>query len=208
LYELKSKMTAISEAKALGGTGAILVLLTGVPSVGWLLGIAGFVMILLAVKNISQVVSDKTIYSNMLKAVILGIGAIGVGTVTVVGAIYHVLGMGSFVGSKFMLPSSLPVGDWIGLAIAVAGGLLAVWALLVASAVFVRKSYKSMATTLGVKTFETAGFLYLIGAATAIIGVGLLIILVAEILLAVSFFSIQEQRVPSENQVQTVVTSS
>ena len=208
MYELKSKMTAISEAKALGGIGAILVLLTGVPSVGWLLGIAGFVMILLAVKNISQVVSDKTIYSNMLKAVILGIGAIGVGTVTVVGAIYHVLGMGSFVGSKFMLPSSLPVGDWIGLAITVAGGLLAVWALLVASAVFVRKSYKSMATTLGVKTFETAGFLYLIGAATAIIGVGLLIILVAEILLAVSFFSIQEQRVPSENQVQTVVTSS
>ena len=33
-------------------------------------------MILLVVKNISQVVNDKAIYSNMLKAVILGIGDI------------------------------------------------------------------------------------------------------------------------------------
>ena len=200
-------MTSISDAKVLGGIGAILVLLAGIPSIGWVLGIAGFVMILLAVKNISQLVGDGSIYSSMTKAVILGIGAIGVATVTVLGAVFRVLGMGSFVGWKFIAPSNLPVGDWIGLAIAVAGGLIAVWALLVASAVFVRKSYRSIASSTGVKTFETAGLLYLIGAATAIVGVGLIIILVAEILLAVAFFSIQEQRVPGKSEAQTVVTS-
>ena len=52
----------------------------------------------------------KKFYNNMRTAVILAIGAIVVGTVTVIGAVYHVLGMGSFVGSKFVLASSIT--DW------------------------------------------------------------------------------------------------
>src|SRR5579871_4394696 len=127
-------MSSISDAKVLGGIGAILVLLAAVPNIGWLFGIAGFVMILLAIRNISRDVGDNKIYNNMLTAVILGIGAIAVGTVTVVGAIVRVLGMGSFVGGRFVLPPHIVVGDWIGLAVAVVGGLLAVWALLVTSA--------------------------------------------------------------------------
>ena len=123
---VKKKMASLSDAKVLGGIGSILVLFTAVPNVGWILGIAGFVMILVAVNNISQVVKDKKIYNNMRTAIILTIGAIAVGTVTVVGAVYHVLGMGSFVGSKFVLASNVTVGDWVGLAIAIIGGLLAV----------------------------------------------------------------------------------
>jgi uncharacterized membrane protein len=41
--------------------------------------------------------------------------------------------------------------------------------------------------------FSTAGLLYLIGAATAIIGVGFLVLLVAQILTAVAFLSIPER---------------
>ena len=108
-------MSSLSDAKVTGGIGSILVLLTAVPSVGWVLGIAGFVMILIAVNNISQVVNEKKIYNNMRTAVVLAIGAIAVGTVTVVGAVYHLLGMGSFVGSKFVLASNVTTGDWIGL---------------------------------------------------------------------------------------------
>jgi uncharacterized membrane protein len=201
--------SSLSDAKVLGGIGSVLVLFTAVPNVGWLLGIAGLVMTLLAIKNVSRAINEKGIYSNMLNAVILAIGAIGVGTVTLVGAFYRVLGMGSFVGTKFVLAPSIPVGDWIGLAIAVVGGLLAVWAILVTSAVFLRRSYNLMASRLNVKMFGTAGLLYLIGAATAVIGVGFLLIFVAEILLAVSFFSIQEQqRVPEATQTQTISAKS
>jgi uncharacterized membrane protein len=202
-------MASLSDAKVLGGIGSILVLFTVVPSVGWLLGIAGFIMILVAVKNISQAINDKKIYKDMLTAVVLAIGAIAVGTVTVVGAVYHVLGMGSFVGSKFVLASNVTVGDWIGLAVAIIAGLLAVEAFLVASAVFVRRSYNSMASKLNVSMFKTAGLLYLIGGATAVVGIGFLLIFVAEILLAVSFFSISEQpTVPEASQVQTITATS
>src|SRR5579862_267517 len=170
-------MASLSDAKVLGGIGAILILLTALPSIGWLLGIAGFVMVLLAVSNISQIVNDKKIYDNMRTAVILAVGAIAVGTVTVAGAVYHVLGTGSFIGSKFVLSTTITPSDWLGVAVIIIGGLLGVEAFLVASAVFVRRSFNSIGSKLSIKTFETAGLLYLIGAATAIVGIGFILIL-------------------------------
>lgn len=202
-------MATLSQGKTLGGVGAILVLFTAIPSVGWILGIAGFVMILMAVNYISQAVSDRKIYNNMILSVLLAIGAIGVGTVTVIGTVFHVLGMGTFVGSNFVLNPNIAVGNWLGLAGAVIAGLAVVWALLIASAVFFRRSLNSISQRVNVKMFETTGLLYLIGAATAIIAVGFLLILVAEILLAVSFFSIDEhQKVQGPTQAQTLPASS
>jgi uncharacterized membrane protein len=184
-------MGSLAEAKTLGGVGSILVLFTAIPSVGWLLGIVGFVMTLIAIKYISESVHDNKIYTNMIVSIILAIGALAVGTVTVIGTVFRVLGMGTFVGPNFVLAPSIPVGDWIGLAAAVIVGLAVVWGLLIASAVFLRRSFNSIASRLNIKMFETAGLIYLIGAATAIIGIGFVFLLIAEILLAVAFFSIQ-----------------
>jgi hypothetical protein len=52
-------MASLSQAKTYGGIGSLLVLLSPVPSVGWILAIAGFVLTLIAVKNISDVVKDS-----------------------------------------------------------------------------------------------------------------------------------------------------
>jgi uncharacterized membrane protein len=51
--------------------------------------------------------------------------------------------------------------------------------------------------------FQTTGLLYLIGAALTIILVGFLILLIAEILQIVAFFSIPEQLPPSMPPQQT-----
>jgi uncharacterized membrane protein len=196
-------MSSLSNAKLLGGIGSILVLLTAVPNVGWLFGIAGLVMILLAIRDISRVVGEKNIFSNMRNAIVLTVGAIAVGTVTVIGTIYRVLSLGSFEGTRFVLASNITPSEWFSLAIIAIGGLLAVWGLLVGSAFFVRRSLGLVGSKLNVKRFETAGLLYLIGAATAVIGVGFVIIFVAEIMLAISFFSIEENQ-SAPPQMQTV----
>ena len=201
-------MGTLSQAKTLGGVGAILVLLTAIPSVGWILGIAGFVMILVGVSYISQAVGDRKIYNNMIISVLLAIAAVAVGTVTVIGTVFRVLGMGTFVGPDFVLSPNIAVGDWIGLAGAVIAGLVVVWGLLIASAVFLRNSFNSISHRLNINMFSIAGLLYLIGAATAIIGVGFLLIFVAEILLAVSFFSIgEEQKIPGPSQAHGIPAS-
>jgi uncharacterized membrane protein len=195
-------MASLSDAKTLGGIGSILVLLTIVPAAGPILGIVGFVLVLIAVKYISDAVADSQIFQNMLISVIFSIGAVAVGAVTVVGTVLRVMGMGTYVGSSFELSKNIPVGDWMGLAAGVLAGLAVVWALLIVSAVFLRRSYGTVATKLNDNKFSTAGLLYLIGAATAIIGVGFILIFVAQIYLAVAFFSIPEK----VSQTQTSTT--
>lgn len=185
-------MTRLSDAKIMGGIGSILVLLTAVPTVGWLLAIAGFILILIAIKKISTAVGDATIYSNMILSVVLAIASLVVAAVTVIAGVLKLLGMGSFVNSTFMLNPNLQPGDWIGFALAVLPGLIAVWVLIIVSAIFLRRSFVSISDKLGVHLFGTAALIFLIGAITVIIGIGFLLILVAEIIFAVAFFSIPE----------------
>ncbi len=189
-------MASISNAKTLGGVGAILVLLAPAPSVGWILGIAGFILLLIAVKNISDLLEDTSIFNNMLVAIVLGIVGIIVGSLVVAGSFYRFLGQNNLTPNSFgpnFNPSTVPTGDWVALILTALAGLAVIWILLIVSAAYVRRSYTTIATKLNVHAFATAGLLYLIGAATTIILVGFLLIFVAEIMLAVAFFSIDER---------------
>jgi uncharacterized membrane protein len=193
-------MASLSQAKTLGAVGSILVLLTAVPTAGSLLGIVGFVMMLLAIKDISEVVGDRSIFNNMLVAVGLAIVAIVVGTLVVVGSVLRFVGLKALnIGPNFN-PSTVPTGDWVGLVGSILLGLAVVWVIMLVSAVYVRRTYQSMASKLGVANFGTAGLLYLIGAATTIILVGFVLLLVAQVMVMVAFFSIEETQPPLAGQ--------
>jgi uncharacterized membrane protein len=186
-------MASLSQAKTLGGVGSILVLLGAVPNVGFVLAIVGFILILVAVKNVSETVSEPTIFNDMIIAVVLVIVGLVVFGVIVVTAFLAFFNFGSF---GTITPGTVPPGflGAIGLLIV---GLVVVWVFYLVSAIFIRKSYDRIGTRLNVNMFQTTGLLYLIGAALTIVLVGLLIILIAEILQIVSFFSIPEQLPPS-----------
>jgi uncharacterized membrane protein len=213
-------MVSLSDARILGGIGSILIVLTVVPNIGWLFGIAGFVMVLLAVSNISKAVNDRAMYKDMLTALVIAVGAIAVAAITVVGVAYQAFGTSFFAAHSpatsvfggnatsawhsgvgpFSLSHFAPAAlnyvvpaNWLVLALTALGGILVAWALFVVSAVFVRRSYNAMAARLGVERFRTAGLLFLIGAGTAVIGVGLVLIFIAEILFAISYFSLPDR---------------
>lgn len=196
------RMPSLSQAKTLGEVGAILVLLTAVPSVGALLGIIGFILLLVAIRDISEILSDRAIFRNMLIAVGLAIVAIVIGVLVVVGSVLRFVGLNSLnVGPNFN-PSTVPTGDWLALIGSILIGLAVVWVVMLVSSVYVRRSYSEMAKGLKVGTFDTAGLLYLIGAATTIILVGFVLLLVAQVLVVVAFFSIQEGVVGTAGQHQ------
>ncbi len=193
-------MSSLSRAKSLGEVGSIFVLLTAMPSIGAVLGIVGFVLMLVAIKDISEAVGDRSIYSNMLLAVGLAIAGIVVGTLVVVGSVLRFVGLNSLnVGPDFN-PSTVPAGDWISLAGSILIGLAVVWLLMLFSSIYVRRSYGAIASKLNVSMFGTAGLVYLIGAATTIVLVGFVLLFVAQILLVVAFFSINEKPTPSASQ--------
>lgn len=188
-------MTAISEAKAMGGIGAILVILTVIPQIGWIVGVIGFVLILIATSQISRLVKDRAIFSDMLYSVVLSIVAVIVVGIAVVVAFFRVIGLGTFTGQGFVMNPNVTPGDYLAFFVALVPALVAVWVLVILSAVFLRRSLTAMGNRLNVGLFGTTGLLYFIGALTVIIGIGFLLIFIAEILLAISFFSINEQMV-------------
>ena len=166
---------------------------------GFVLAIVGFILILVAVKNVSESVNEPGIFNDMIIAVVLSIVGLVVFGVIVIVAFFSFLNFRQF-GTP--TPGMVPPGilGAIGLLIV---GLVVVWVFYLVSAIFLRRSYERIGMRLNVNMFQTTGLLYLIGAALTIILVGFLILLIAEILQIVAFFSIPEQLPPSMPPQQT-----
>jgi uncharacterized membrane protein len=191
----------------MGGVGSILVLLSFVPFVGFIFGLAGLVMVLLAVKQISEAVKDREIFRNVLMAVILQIVGSAISVFVVIGSFF------AFVGSQVMMAPFGPSFDGFGgpgilgagAVMAVLGsllaGLIAMWIILIIAARFLRKGYERIADKTGTETFRSVGRWYYYGAWLMIILVGFVLILIAWILQIVAFFSLPESP-PSQPTIQ------
>jgi uncharacterized membrane protein len=195
----------------MGGVGSILVLLSFVPYVGFVFGLAGLIMVLLAVKRISEAVKDREIFHNVLMAVILQIVGSAISVFVAIGSFF------AFVGSQVGMTPFRPSFDGFGgsgifgagAVIAVLGslvaGLVAMWVILIIAARFLRKGYEGIAAKTGTETFRSVGRWYYYGAWLAIVLVGFVLILIAAILQIVAFFSLPESP-PSQPapQVQAI----
>jgi uncharacterized membrane protein len=164
----------LEEAKTLGGVGSILELIPGV-------SIVGYILTLFAVKKISDALNDKSIFDNMLLAVVTGI-------VAVVSLVF--LAFTGAVFAVFTLGASL---------LFVFAGLAVAWVMFIVSSLYLRKSFDTMATRLNNNNFRTAGMLYFYGAILTIIFVGLILIFIAYIFQIIAFFAITETAQPGQH---------
>jgi len=159
-------MGTLHDAKILGGIGSILMLF---------IPIVGQILVLIAAKYISDTTNDKSIFNNVLYAMIFSI----IGSIAAAMLIYTSL-------YAFLIN---PVGAWIG----VITGLGVAFIFLLLGAIFLRRGFNRIAELVNVSHFRTAATLFLIGAILTIIMVGLLIIFIAEIFMIVAFFSLPDQ---------------
>ena len=187
-------MSKIGQAKILGGIGALLSLLTVVPSIGFIIGLVGLILVFIAVKYIAEETKDHTIFQNYLMNFIFDIIAIG----AVIGIMIMAFGISggmswvnAMQGKDFTDFSTF--WDTFGpMVVGCALALLVAWIMLLIGALYLRKSYNSIADHTKVDLFKTTGLVNLIGAATIIIVIGIFIILIARILEIVSYFSLPE----------------
>ncbi len=173
----------------LGGIGSILTILLFAPYYsGTVLVTVGWILILFALKNISDAVQDRSIFNKGMTAAVLAIiGAIIFGAV-VAAAILGFVGLGSI---SSMNPPTVN-SDFIALVTGLLVGLAIVWILGIVGSYFLWQSFKTVATRLNVGLFGTAGLLYFIGSFLTIIFVGFILIFIAQILMIVAFFSIPD----------------
>lgn len=179
----------LTQAKTYGSIGAILSILGGnIPRVGNLVSIIGFILILLAVKEISLTVNRDDIFKDYLVAFILHLGAFFVFLI----ALISVIGITVLQGIFWNLAGKglENLGQIIkGLLI---GGILA-WILFVLGSYYLKKSYESISIETEVGIFRTTGLLYFVGAILLIVfGIGALLIIIGKILEIVAYLSLPE----------------
>lgn len=160
------KMRNLHDAKILGGIGSILMLF---------IPIVGQILVLIAAKYVSDTTNDKSIFDNILIAMILTI----IGSIATSVLVYT---------SMFALFVN-PVGGFMGMI----AGLVIAFIFLLLGAIFLRKGFNRIADLVNVDYFRTAATLFFIGAILTIIIIGLFIIFIAEIFMIVAFFSLPDQ---------------
>lgn len=161
--------------KILGGLGSIFIMLSPVPTVGWILGTAGFMMVVLAFNEISRKANNPKISSDILISLVLVMA-------------------GLFFGILVVLPSFFAIlfghgGGFIGLSL----GFIVMYTLAVLAYYKFREALKLVADFTGVSLFNTAGNMFFIGAITLIIFIGNILLYIAWILLAIAFFFMPDE---------------
>jgi uncharacterized membrane protein len=190
---------SLEQGKSLGSVGALLLVIGSfVP----FLGIVGFILLMIGLKNLSDYYKDKGIFNNALYGVLFGI----IGAAAAAFILIAVFFGGVFLGFRYG-PSGQDITGITGNFVAFFGGILI--ALVVAfifyilMALYLKKSFDLLAHMSGVGMFRTAGLLLLIGAILTIILIGLVLIFVAWILLTVAFFSMTSSPPPPAQAVPT-----
>jgi uncharacterized membrane protein len=201
----KTKMNVSFESsKTLAGEGAVLVLLSLIPYVGWVLGIVGVVLLAKAMKEFSNYYQDQSLYHEAWTGIKFYIIAIVAAAVAIVGI---VLGAASATNMFAENAAVLFTAGLAGGIIVLLAGLVIAFVFYVLAASHLRNCFNNLAQKSGERSFETAGTLLWIGAILTIIGVGLILIFVAWIFVTIGFFSMRarpyQQYTPPTNGYYT-----
>ncbi len=185
-------------------------MLAFVPKVGWLFAVTGLILVLIAIKEISEAAKDRKIFSNYLVAFIMNLVSsvvlIFVGIAAFLGIFGRFLGgsmmfknfdgkmFNNFDGKIFNNLGNFD-GRLLGAGLIVALIVIVVgWAIVIVSSHFTRLSFDGIANRTGVEYFRTAGLLIFIGSFLLIVlGIGALVMFAGVILEIVGFFSLPDK---------------
>ncbi|WP_448590124.1 DUF996 domain-containing protein [Thermodesulfobium sp.] len=157
--------------KILGGVGSGLIAFALIPGIGYIFFIIGVIMFIISIHNISKLLNEGEIYSNIIKSFLIGI----LGTV-----ISLFLGLYTF--------ASVFSGHWnFGANIFLS--LIIFYSFTIASAVFFRKSLVSIASFTDNELFKTAGDVMFWSAILTILALGFIGMFISWILLSIAFFT-------------------
>jgi uncharacterized membrane protein len=190
--------------KTLGGIGAILMAIGFLPFAGAYTGIialVGLILVLVAVKGFSDYYKDAGIFNNMIYAIVMGIVGAVVAGILIVSAAFGILSAVGINMSNWTDWTMFQNIQWQNINIStimpyvatILLSLVLLFVFAIVAAIFLRRSMTSLSEKTRVHMFATTGLLFLIGAILTIVVIGLILLWVALLLLAVSFFTIPLQ---------------
>ena len=189
-------MGDLSNAKTLGGIGALLSLVGGaIPYAGPIVSILGLVMVFIAVKSISETTNKEDIFNNYLYHFLLSIISI------IALFMIMLIGFGAIGGFTWIqtlqdieITNFESFWNYFGeFMIYLLIALFVAWILTVIGSVYLRRSYNQIAEETNINLFRTTGTLYFFGAITLIVLIGFLLLLVARVLEIIAYFSLPDE---------------
>jgi len=187
---LPTQRVNISTQKMLGGIGYILVLLPiplMIPLIWIFLNIAGYILVLISMYQLSNILRKPAIFQKAL-----------IGTILILADILIAFAFGLMAGISSFTSTRGETGAIFGLGLGVVVAIIVAYAISLAAFYFYKEAYDILAQATNQNLFKIAGLLLFIGAITVILfGLGALLIIVGEIVLAVAFFT-----APNEVEVQ------
>ncbi len=176
----------IKDIKVIGAIGLMLNLLGIIPRLGFVARITGLILILVALKEISNVLGEQDIFKKYLAGFLINL----IGSLALLGLSF-ILGVGTFLisilqtGGIFELIRNLgPIIIFL---------LLSFYAVLVISSYFYRESFNLLSQKTNERLFTTAANLIFYGAILTIILVGALVSLAGQIVAVVAFLSLPNE---------------
>jgi len=191
--------------KNLGGIGAILMVIGTLPLAGFYTGIvslAGLILVLIAIKGLADYYKDSSIFNNVLYGVVIAIVGAAISFTIIVTAAINLLTTLGINISNWNDWAVLQKMDWRSIVnldtiwpyvTYIVLSLVLLFVFMIITAIFLRRSLTTLSDKTRVRMFATTGTMTLIGAVLTIVVVGFILLWIALILLAVSFFSIPLQ---------------
>ncbi|WP_069806836.1 DUF996 domain-containing protein [Vulcanisaeta thermophila] len=191
----------IRSAGLLGLIGIILMLLSIAAAVAYAgagLGLVGLIMVLMALNKLSKAFNRPSIFRNALYAVITGIVGIVLIIVVVVLA-YLAVNISAAVSAAPFTTSTLSrsygsLASSIAIVIIFITLAAAVYIIIVFSYRFFRNAYIELAEASGIGDFRSTAKWYWYGALTAIVLVGVVLILIGHIYAALGYNKLREYK--------------
>ncbi len=166
----------LKNAKIFGTLGIILTLLSGIPYIGFIFGVAGLVLYLIANKYLAEITDRPQIFSDTLKGILVSI-------------------IGGAMGFVIMF-----VGMANNASILTLAGLATLYTAVVMSGFFYKNVFYSLRDYFKNDLFKWAGLLIFWGYIGAIIGIGLIVAFVGWILAAVAYYTIPDISVEKSSE--------
>ncbi|UCC59016.1 MAG: DUF996 domain-containing protein [Candidatus Bathyarchaeum sp.] len=198
---------ALETNKTLGAVGALLMVIS--PFLGFftgflsVLGLVGLILVLIAMKGMSDHYNEGSIFNNSLYGVILSIvGGVVFAAALIMTALSFFSDIGIDIYADWSDPAVFSSINWteaylidtvLAHLAALVGSVVILFIFVVVAAIFYRKSLTTLAEKTGIGLFGTAGLLMLIGAVLTIILIGFLLIWVALLLVTIAFFQIRTE---------------
>lgn len=197
-------MVNVRSEKSLGMWGTVLVLVGGlIPYAGSVLALVGFILVLVALHGIGKAVGDNRPFRYYLYAAIVSMSVLIIDFLVFLG-LAGIVGTGVHTSEGFSGQAPITPGENIAIThsyggpasigvVSVFGILLLVILMAVISAYFEMKAWGAMYEITGTKEFGDAANWFKWGAITAVVILGLLLILVARVLVILGFNNMPEE---------------